>query len=337
MDNDNNDDDDDVYLFEFFRFHSIGYNTGPNFGAIFYNEPSAEDAMTNANEVPSIPPEQMIWGVLQNSNPKLITALINELCQDLGYAYGNGPTKLNHHLYLPFCDKEAFPHPTPYGNFEGPFSTRQRCLNGQPQHEHMFHWIENFISMHNHANQSWFLTSIFMEGHEATGELLQRSVDARLSQFLQTFMTSKESFSSSSSSDHATDHAMNHTLQFLFGDHGLHMGPYAQLTRLGKIENFTPTLMLTVPGWFLRKYPKIANALTINQYRLLSVFDLYNGVASLTTLPEFSSSSSSNSNSPTNQQQQQQPIKNVEGLFQIQSETRTCHDAKIPDKYCHCH
>ena len=157
-----------------------------------------------------------------------------------------------------------------------------------------------------------------------------------MAQFLLEFMTSPKSYQNSclhtgSIKEQSTlsevDNAFNHTIQFLFADHGLHMGPFAQLSRLGKTENLLPSLFITVPAWFLRKYPDAAQALTINQYRLVSNYDLYSGLDSLKHLPEFKTAKTG---------EVREKINGLSGIFKTQEANRSCRDARVPDIYCAC-
>lgn len=314
------DEDEDVYAFEFFRFHATDVNTGPNFGALAFNERSARDAMVSRLSLPYIPTEKMIWNVMQKAMPQRKTAILNELCQDVGYGYTtNSSVGVDHHFYTAFCHVDAFPQPEPWGNIDGSFGAFKRCFNGKQQHIHSLEYAENYILNHNKANIPYFLMTIFMEAHEMTGELLKRSLDSRMARYFDTF--TKASYKPCPDSEKTNP--LQHTLHFLFADHGLLMGANA-MTNLGKTENHTPVLFVTVPGWFLRKYPKIAEALTINQYRLIGMFDLYASLASLTKLEEFTSS-------------YEKGEKEMEGIFKEQDASRTCDDIDVAFKEgCMC-
>lgn len=318
-----NTSDNSVYSFEFFRYHSVGFNTGPNSGALFAGEKGPDDAMTNPEGV-GLPTENMMWNILKDaSNGTRATSMIHEICQHWGYTYARNATNLDHHMYLPFCGRDAFPHPKPFGNFEGPFSTRKRCMSGKQVHEHTLGWVEGFIESHNAAGVPWFMVAWLLEAHEMTGDLIQVT-DERISKYFSDFLLAPKSHNNSctqrNGEDRNPDNALNHTIQFLLADHGLHMGPFAMFSPLGNTENKLPSMFVTVPSWFLRAHPKVAEALTVNQYRLVSSFDVYKGIVSLRHLSEFGGNGSSA----------------LDGMFKIQPPDRTCVDAGVSERSCAC-
>lgn len=157
----------------------------------------------------------------------------------------------------------------------------------------------------------------------------------------------------------------------LTADHGPHMGPYAAFSDYGFAENSLPALFVIAPKWFLRKYPSVAEALRLNQQRLLSNYDFYKGLKSLLRLPEFYDAkeharvrqrSRKSSNAASIEEAWRSPEHALyhgadssdyavldsligtpdgaepllDGFFKSVSPSRTCEEAGIPKRICTC-
>lgn len=161
------------------------------------------------------------------------------------------------------------------------------------------------------------------------------------------------------------------SLLLIVADHGPHMGPYAAYSGYGYAENSLPALFAIAPKWFLRKYPTIAEALRLNQQRLLSNYDVYDGLKSLLRLPEFYDAvelarvqQRSRKSSKTSAMWRSsahhlyhgadssvyasldeeigdrghrfEPSTKLDGLFSQVSPSRTCEEARVPVHICTC-
>ena len=84
-------------------------------------------------------------------------------------------------MFEPFCHPEAFPYPKAYGNFDGPFSIRRRCLAGEYQHNYILNYTRDFLAAYDGVGR--FGIDIFMEGHEGTMEVI-RTLDHDLAEFI---------------------------------------------------------------------------------------------------------------------------------------------------------
>ncbi|XP_055878391.1 uncharacterized protein LOC106078729 [Biomphalaria glabrata] len=114
---------------------------------------------------------------------------------------------------------------------------------------------------------------------------------------------------------------LNKTLLITFSDHGPRQGKIRQ-TIHGMVESRNPYTILTIPQWFLTKYPGVEKNLETNTARLTTHFDTFE------TLRESLYFGSSET-----------PLrKNKHGvsLFQEIPITRTCSDIPIPPEFCLC-
>ncbi|XP_013075128.2 uncharacterized protein LOC106061509 [Biomphalaria glabrata] len=115
---------------------------------------------------------------------------------------------------------------------------------------------------------------------------------------------------------------LNNTMLITFSDHGLRFGPLRH-TLSGDFEKQTPFLILTLPPWFRKKYPNVAENLKANTGRLTSHYDTH---ATARDLLYFRSSGDN-------------PLpksKHGTSLFQEIPRNRTCTSAYIPHEFCMC-
>ena len=286
-----------VRVHEFFRAHAVGYNTGPNTGALYAGLKSKADAMSaflHQSEGPFDPQftvtdellvnraevgQQLYWALAQAAGA--VTSSIQGMCQSWTGTYPHVPgAGLHYDMFAPFCDREAHPYPRPFSNLEGPFSIVRRCLRGKPVHSWIFDWLKQHRELYSHRH-TW-TTAMFMEGHEGTGEVIS-TMDDDLAEFLQGMTGCTDG----SRGHVCAGGALENTLVVLLADHGGHMGPYPLLSNTGRAENQLPLLMVLAPEPWLEQRPDIARALEVNQFRLVSPFDVYHGLVSLLHLPEF--------------------------------------------------
>jgi len=303
-----------VSVFDFQRMHAVGFNTGPNTGALFRGQRSSADAMSNFlaksdagpwNASFRITPttaaerakagKRLIWSLAQASGA--VTSMAQGMCQSWTGTYPHAPgTGLHFDAFAPFCDRQAHPYPHPFSNLDGPFSIVQRCLRGRNAHTWLFDWLGEVQSRYA-ARHRW-TAGLFMEGHEGTGEVIH-SMDGDLTAFLQGMTGCVDSplrpdgglRGGRSRPKLCQGGALNNTLVFLMADHGGHMGPYSVGSLTGNLENQLPLFTVLAPEAWLKSRPQAAAALAENQFRLLSSYDVYDGWKSLLGLPEFHNAS----------------------------------------------
>ncbi|XP_077485810.1 uncharacterized protein LOC144096809 [Amblyomma americanum] len=113
--------------------------------------------------------------------------------------------------------------------------------------------------------------------------------------------------------------ALSNTALLVMSDHGLRFGA-ARRTEVGREENKTPFCFLALPEHFLRRHPKAAVSLEVNQRRLVTAYDLHATLLTLADLPYF------------------KPRNTDKGisLFKRVSPKRTCADASILPDDCAC-
>ena len=261
-------------------------------------------------------PSPYFWSGLRRRG--YATLMLQGLCQDWGLTYTGADTgDLDHDIYAPFCHPEYHPHPRTYGNFQGPFSIRRRCIGGRYVHDYMFDYLRQFNG--NYADLGRVAVALFMEGHEGTMEVV-RTLDDDLAHFI----------------EHDVD--LENTLVLLTADHGNHMGPYPVFTQMGKLELALPALFVLAPQRLLRCHPSIRAALERNQQRLTTPLDVYFALRSLEALPEFGAGGGGGSGGASCGAggAHTAPFSADAGIFGPIAPNRTCAEAHIDGAICSC-
>ncbi|XP_064460007.1 uncharacterized protein LOC135370233 [Ornithodoros turicata] len=112
---------------------------------------------------------------------------------------------------------------------------------------------------------------------------------------------------------------LNNTVLAFLSDHGLRFGGLRN-TYIGRFEDNLPFAFLAFPEWFLRQYPDYARALSINQKRLTTHYDMHATFLQLLRFPRMT----------------QTNTKHGLSLFYEVPENRTCASASIPRPFCAC-
>ncbi|MCJ1446970.1 MAG: hypothetical protein MMC23_007478 [Stictis urceolatum] len=240
-------------LYEFFRFHTVGINTGPNTRALWAGLP---------DDTTSGPP---LWQQLRSAG--YTTARVDSMCQDWDAYYNPGNTRnstpapptLDHEFiaysclppYLPPSKKLA-------GNFWGPTSIVPRCLSGEHQSTHALNYAEEFIRKYKGSERPFYINAGFMDSHEGSGEML-RAMDDRLSAFLNP-ATSPIDYSN--------------TAVLILSDHGALMGLNYVFFENGKVERAEPFAALVLPDSYVAEEGR-AERLVGARMKLVTAFDFY--------------------------------------------------------------
>ncbi|KAF9323894.1 hypothetical protein BG006_001034 [Podila minutissima] len=121
-------------LHEFFRYHSVGFNTNANSAAIY----------TNASDLarPAVAP---IWKDFYEGG--YVTTRVEDNCEDWSTQYTGSASSqyFDHELQAPFCLPPYYPLVgNPFGNFDGPYSIVRRCLHGTNVHNYAFEYMNQF-------------------------------------------------------------------------------------------------------------------------------------------------------------------------------------------------
>jgi hypothetical protein len=211
-------------LWQFFRYHIVGFNTNHNTRALYTGDRNHD------------PERRTIVEDAFESEPKRMTLRAETNCEDWSSEYSGRATSTayDHELLTPFCHPSYYSHDGhPFGNFKGPYSILRRCLFDRYVHRHTFDYLEGILSLYRQKAPAtpWFVTGSFIEGHEGTGEVLS-TLDSDLSKFLLRL---------------ASDGTLQNTALFLLSDHGLHMGLNFVYTTNGIIEHANPALFAVIP------------------------------------------------------------------------------------------
>ncbi|KAM3963411.1 uncharacterized protein ACR2FA_002347 [Aphomia sociella] len=119
---------------------------------------------------------------------------------------------------------------------------------------------------------------------------------------------------------------LTNTFVIFFSDHGIRFGEH----RL-KVESYyderMPFLFIWTPLKFRGKHPELYKAVAINQFRLVTPYDLYNSLIYINRM-----ATCNNTNKDLSE-----GCPNCQSLFEVISANRTCRDVAIHDKWCSCH
>lgn len=118
--------------------------------------------------------------------------------------------------------------------------------------------------------------------------------------------------------------ALDNTFIIFLSDHGIRFGEH-RLTVESYYDERMPFLFLWVPRLFKIHHSDKLKSININQFRLLTPYDLFNTMLEIHEL------------SVGNYTQEIQRSARHQSIFNIVSANRTCQDAGIHDKWCSCH
>ena len=115
----------------------------------------------------------------------------------------------------------------------------------------------------------------------------------------------------------AIEHALRRdTALFLLSDHGTH-GIWYNHFAIGQAEHRTPALTLVLPAGFAQAHPMAHAALTRNQRRRVTAYDLHATLRHLADWPTMPA-----------------PTEEATSLFVDLPNDRSCSDARVPPEWC---
>ncbi|XP_050666531.1 uncharacterized protein LOC126966489 [Leptidea sinapis] len=121
---------------------------------------------------------------------------------------------------------------------------------------------------------------------------------------------------------------LSNTFVIFFSDHGIRFGPYRDSVE-GYYDDRMPFLFIWPPSSFKVKYPESYKAMAVNQYRLMTHYDLYKTLLQVHKL---------SCNIPNNN------ISIVakgsfkhQSILKVISENRSCSDVNVDEQLCSCH
>jgi hypothetical protein len=250
-----NNKDSDYSSYQFFRYHSVYYNTEYSNSALYYGEVEDVDDVNN-NVFDSFSENGYMTGFFKDSC-EIPSASIEE--KDL-----RGVHEWDHIGGTIACDGNYdttdFKSLSP---FTGKMSAVNHCLYGMDMHQIQMNYTKQFFEAYP-DNRKFFRTH-FSEAHELSGELIGY-MDEEFRDFLQWF--------------YINGHLEN-TFLTIMSDHGAH----ALTLRLPmlpddsrSIENYYPTLFHVTKNDIPTKY---AQFLAANEQSFISSHDIYSSLKSI--------------------------------------------------------
>ena len=238
--------EDNIEAFQFFKYHCLGYNTPPNYGAMFFGI-----TPFSLNQSKSI--------MEQFSNKGYITATAVNSCAREAY---NIVPKFYHVNFYPsdyegssiFCDPHFLIPNDRYSVYAGINSKVRRCFYERDTGEYIFEYILKFLE--TYKDERKFLRLISNDAHEGTGELI-KYIDNALHDFLLTIFTK---------------YFDDKTIIIFLSDHGASLvGAYELI--LSEDKNFEK--MLGFLYMFLPKNSSYNSFVEYNEQRMVTPYDIF--------------------------------------------------------------
>ena len=238
--------DENIEPYQFLKYQCLGYNTPPNFGAMFFGV-----SPFSLNQSKSI--------MEQFSNKGYITATIVNSCAR--EAYNIGPKFYHVNFYKSdyegsaiFCDPHYCIPNDKYSVYAGINAKFRRCFYERDSGEYLFEYILKFLE--TYKNERKFLRLISNDAHEGTGELV-KYIDNALHDFLLTIFTK---------------YFDDKTIIIFLSDHGASLvGAYELM--LSEDKNFEK--MLGFLYMFLPKNSTYHSNLEYNEQRMVTPYDIF--------------------------------------------------------------
>ncbi|XP_026495163.1 uncharacterized protein LOC113400019 isoform X1 [Vanessa tameamea] len=117
---------------------------------------------------------------------------------------------------------------------------------------------------------------------------------------------------------------LDKTFIVFLSDHGIRFGEH-RLTVESYYDDRLPSLFLWIPELFKYYYPHKVKAILLNQFRLVTPYDLFDTLYEISELTNVTESERYDYSS------------RHQSIFSIISANRTCQDVGIHDKWCSCH
>ncbi|XP_051171898.1 uncharacterized protein LOC127288466 isoform X2 [Leptopilina boulardi] len=280
-------------------YNKMGENTFPNLMAILTGQ-GEEDACKKCN--PTVPFGldncPMLWYNFKNAG--YVTA----------YAEDEADWSTFNYLKVGFVNPPTDYYLRPYiVATEKLLKTRRRfinyyCTGPELAAERILNFAEDFaIRFKDHSYFGFFWTNSITHNSLTSLSILDSQIHSRLKHLEQKDV-------------------MNDTIIIFLSDHGLRFGEFRN-TFMGWYEDRLPFFYIWLPQWFRDDNPEVYEALTINQNRLTSPFDLYE------TLRDIVIRGGGNAGPSTG-------CPKCQSLFKEVPMERGCEDAGISTHWCAC-
>ena len=238
--------ENNIDFFQFFKYHSFGYNTPPNYGAMFFG----------ITPFSYYQPKSIME---QFSNKGYITATaVNSCARE---AYNIAPNFYHVNFYPSdyegssmFCDPHFCIPDNKYSIYAGINSKVRRCFYERDSGEYIFEYILKFLK--TYKTERKFLRLISNDAHEGTGELI-KYIDNALHDFLLEIFTK---------------YFDDKTLIIFLSDHGASLvGAYELM--LSEDKNFEKVLGFLYV--ILPKNSTYKNIMEYNEQRFVTPYDIF--------------------------------------------------------------
>eukprot|EP01102_Stenamoeba_stenopodia_P006364 TRINITY_DN1745_c0_g1_i1.p1 TRINITY_DN1745_c0_g1~~TRINITY_DN1745_c0_g1_i1.p1 ORF type:complete len:554 (-),score=96.23 TRINITY_DN1745_c0_g1_i1:138-1799(-) len=300
-------------IFQFFRYHVVGNNSGPNITPLSsgLSDDEVDDYRTSALG-PEADEPAWLWDYASNFG--YVSAYIEEQCSN---EFAARDWQLHPEAFM-FHDESKYGSRSAIYTFDhllqdvfchGKFvkwrqyAQSERCIGDAYAHMVTLNYLRSFFSKYPGVGK--FAFSLLYEAHESSMKVV-RSLDKDLKEFLEDTMLNRTS----------------PPMTVIAADHGMHYGSFTD-TKTGWVEHKLPVLFFIVPTWFLDLYPNIEKYLLLNEQRLFTAYDLHYTIKHFVSYPEM----------PTKQDESRFAYSLIGEEVPID---RTCDEAGIEDNICVC-
>lgn len=247
--NDVNFENNEIFTFQFFKYHSLGFftqiNTIPGFwGRWWISNEKGKYYMKMFKE------KGYITGFSQSSCDRHFFDQENDQFYNLDYV------DHDHELSSLSCDPNYYNPEGAYSPKHGPMSFKRRCLFGKDVHDYQLEYLNKFWRVY--SDMPKIFTSVFIDAHESSHHVVGY-LDEKIYNHLNNM--------------HNQGY-LNDTLTIIIADHGNNMPTIYDILKSEDYNNerYLPSLFIIAPKEFSKKYGK---NLLYNEQTWITPWDIY--------------------------------------------------------------
>jgi len=248
----------DVNLYQFMRYHTVGFATVENTKALFVGSiPRYESFSNRCPHFAAASKGSFLWSYQMCGQDRVEDLYTPTLSEDwFQYVRTKRPTKDMFENRRPWCSAQLWPKLTTGAYSGGPYSITPRCLDGRVADTYGFDY---YLDPEHQSPPPPVAVLWSLAGHEATEAVLS-SIDQALASFI-------------------SELELTRIAVLLVSDHGNHIGMYPYTTAGGWVEMSNPLSVLILPAQNVTGAQD--EALRRNEQRLTTHYDMYETLVDL--------------------------------------------------------
>ncbi|XP_037711347.1 uncharacterized protein LOC119548270 isoform X1 [Drosophila subpulchrella] len=292
--------------YEMMGYNKVADNSFPNIFAMLtgYSPETAETQVCNTDRDGCLDKIPFIWKEYKKDGYLTAYAEDEEISNTFNYMKPGFAVKPTDYYFRPFLT--ALEKETVVRYNAG--SLMKYCLGRRLANSYIFDYCRQFMQRFVADRPIW---GMFWSNHFSHDDFFMLS--AMQHKILNDLLNFEK------------DGAFEHTIMIFFSDHGARFGPLMRLKE-SFLEERLPMMFIYLPPWFRAKYPQYVEALSLNQNRLSSNFDIYNTLKHILQIDNVVEETNWSYDCPQ-----------CQSLFYPLPENRSCSEAAIAEAYCTCH